>query len=70
VLALAGKALYDLATCLKLGQEEWAENGKLCSWCQVATGISAVTAALALPEALRAGRTLLAGADEGAQVAA
>jgi uncharacterized membrane protein len=57
-LAFAGKALYDLATCLKLAQEEWAENKKLCSWCQVATAISAVTAALSLPEAIRAGRSL------------
>jgi uncharacterized membrane protein len=57
-LALAGKAWFDLATCLKLGQEEWTENRKLCSWCQVATVISAVTAALTLPEAIRAGRTL------------
>lgn len=69
-LAAAGKALYDLGTCLKLAQEEWAENRKLCSWCQVATAISAVTAALSLPEAIRAGRTLLSGSDEGAQVAA
>lgn len=57
-LALAAKAWYDLATCLKLGAEEWAENRKLCSWCQVATLISAVTAALTLPEAIRAARTL------------
>ena len=69
-LALAGKALFDFATCLKLGQEEWSENRKLCSWCQVATAISAVTAALSLPEAIRAGRALLSGPDEGAHVAA
>lgn len=69
-VALAAKAWYDFATCLKLGQEEWAENKALCSWCQVATLISAITAALSLPEAIRAGRTLLAGADEGAHVAA
>jgi uncharacterized membrane protein len=69
-LALAAKAWYDLATCLKLGQEEWAENKALCSWCQVATLISAITAVLSLPEAVRAGRTLLAGSDELAHVAA
>lgn len=56
-LAIAAKAASDLATCLKLGAEEWQENRKLCSWCQVATAISAVTAALALPEAIRAART-------------
>lgn len=69
-VALAAKAWYDFATCLKLGQEEWADNKALCSWCQVATAISAVTAALSLPEAIRAGRTLLAGTDKPAQVAA
>jgi uncharacterized membrane protein len=69
-IAFAAKAWYDLATCLKLGQEEWAENKALCSWCQVATLISAVTAALSLPEAIRAGRGLLAAPDERAQVAA
>lgn len=58
-LALAAKSLYDFATCVRLGREEWAENKALCSWCQVATVISAVTAALSLPEATRAGRSLL-----------
>lgn len=69
-VALAAKAWYDFATCLKLGQEEWADNKALCSWCQVATAISAVTAALSLPEAIRAGRTLLTSRDRPAQVAA
>ncbi len=59
-LAFAAKAFYDLATALKLGQEEWSENEALCSWCQVATGLSAATAAIALPEAARAARTLTA----------
>lgn len=58
-LAFAAKAWFDFANCLKLGQEEWSENRKLCSWCQVATAISAVTAVLSVPEAIRAGRTLL-----------
>ncbi len=57
-LAAAAKALYDLVTCLRLAREEWAENKALCSWCQVATLISAAAAALTLPEALEAGRTL------------
>jgi hypothetical protein len=69
-LALAAKAWYDLITCLRLGREEWADNQALCSWCQLASLISAVTAALSLPEAVRASRTLLAGADEGAHVSA
>ncbi len=57
-LAAAVKATYDLVTCLKLGQEEWQQNKALCSWCQVATFISAATALLTLPEAWRAGRAL------------
>lgn len=69
-IAHAAKAWYDFATCLKLGREEWAENKALCSWCQVATLISGITAALSLPEAIRAGRGVLAGPDKGSQVAA
>ena len=65
-LALAAKAWFDFATCLKLGQEEWAENRKLCSWCQVATLISAVTAALSLPEAVRAAQALRGKAPQPA----
>ncbi len=61
-LAAAGKALYDLVTCLRLAREEWQENKALCSWCQIATGITAVTTALTLPEAGKAARTLLADA--------
>ncbi|WP_300973493.1 vitamin K epoxide reductase family protein [Sphingomonas sp. LHG3406-1] len=57
-VALAAKAWYDLATCLKLAREEWAENKALCSWCQVATLVSAATAALSLPEATRAAKAL------------
>jgi uncharacterized membrane protein len=43
---------------VKLGREEWAENKALCSWCQVATLVSAATVALTLPEAARASRAL------------
>jgi uncharacterized membrane protein len=57
-IAAAAKATCDLATALKLGQEEWAENEALCSWCQVATLVSAATVAAALPEAIKAGREL------------
>ncbi len=57
-LAAAAKALYDLITCVKLGQEEWADNKALCSWCQVATLASAATVALTIPEAARAARAL------------
>ena len=59
-LPIAGslKAGYDLATAVKLGREEWQDNKALCSWCQVATLLSAVTFALTVPEALKAGRGL------------
>lgn len=39
-------------------REEWAEKRKLCSWCQIATLVSAATLALTLPEAGRAARQL------------
>ena len=58
-IAAAAKAAYDLATALKLAQEEWQDNHALCSWCQVATLLSIGTLALALPEALRATRGAL-----------
>lgn len=58
-IAAAAKAWGDLLFAGKLAQEEWAENKALCSWCQVATMFSAVTAALLTPEAIRAGRTLM-----------
>lgn len=58
-VAAAAKAAYDLATCLKLAREEWQENKALCSWCQVATGLSAAIFALTLPEAVRAGQNLM-----------
>lgn len=57
-IAAALKALFDFVTCVKLGRDEWAENKALCSWCQVATAISAVTVALTLPEAVRASKAL------------
>ena len=59
-LAASGKALWDLITCLELTREEWRENKALCSWCQVATVLTAGIFALTLPEALKAGRTLRA----------
>lgn len=50
----AAKAAADLAVCAVLAVQEWRENRKLCSWCQVATLISAATFATTLPEAARA----------------
>ena len=51
-LVAAGKAMADLATCAGLAVVEWRENKALCSWCQVATAISAATVALTMPEAI------------------
>ncbi len=55
-IAMAAKALYDLGTALKLGQEEWQENHALCGYCQAATLASLVSVGIAMPEALRAVR--------------
>lgn len=54
----AAKAAYDLQTCVKLAREEWHENRALCAWCQGASALTAVSAALSLPEAARAARAL------------
>ena len=43
-----------LALAGLLAKKEWRDNKALCSWCQVATALSAVTVALAVPEAVKA----------------
>lgn len=53
-IALAGKTIYDGVTTIKLGREEWQTNRRLCQYCQLATLASWASAALALPEALKA----------------
>lgn len=58
-IALAAKTLYDSHTALKLGREEWRDNEALCDYCQTATIASLASAALAMPEAVRAARGLL-----------
>lgn len=62
-IAAAAKTLYDAATTVVLGREEWAENKALCAYCQAATLASFASAALTLPEALRAARHLLGGGE-------
>lgn len=57
-VALAAKLVADVATTVQLGREEWAENKKLCAYCQAATVASVVSLPLALPEALRGLRRL------------
>ncbi len=59
-LALAAKTGRDSYNCLKLGQEEWAENRAFCTYCQVATLASLASLALALPEVVRAARVATA----------
>lgn len=53
-LVAAGKAAADLVLTSVMAVIEWRQNQKLCSWCQVATAISATTFALTLPEAGKA----------------
>jgi uncharacterized membrane protein len=65
-IALAVKTLSDVATAVKLGQEEWSENKAFCAYCQTATVCSIASAALALPEAITAVRHLL-GKNETVQ---
>jgi hypothetical protein len=55
-IAAAAKSLYDFGLCLVLTGKEWRENNALCSWCQLATLISAATVAVTLSEAVKAAR--------------
>jgi uncharacterized membrane protein len=57
-VALAAKSVYDVATAAKLAQEEWQTNRALCAYCQVASALTVVVAALAMPEAARAVKRL------------
>jgi uncharacterized membrane protein len=52
----AAKAAADFALCSGMAVIEWRENRKLCSWCQVATALSAATLAVTIPEAVKAAR--------------
>ncbi len=58
-LALAAKVAFDVATNLKLAQEEWAGNKALCAYCQAANLASLASAPLVVPEARKALRRLL-----------
>jgi hypothetical protein len=57
-VAAAVKAWGDLLFAMKLTREEYRDNRALCSWCQMATLLTAGTAVLTAPEAYAAGRTL------------
>jgi hypothetical protein len=58
-VALAAKTIFDAGSALKLAQEEWSTNQKLCAYCQAATVASVASVALALPEAAKGLRRLL-----------
>ena len=45
------KAAFDVATSLKLADEEWRNGRALCACCQMATLASVASLLLALPEA-------------------
>jgi uncharacterized membrane protein len=64
-IALAAKTVYDAGLALKLGKEEWDENGALCGYCQAATLASIASVALAVPEAVRAIDHLMGGSRGG-----
>lgn len=50
VKAMFGKILLDVGTNLMLAREEYAENKKLCFYCQSASLISLVSLLVAWPE--------------------
>ena len=58
-VALLGKTLLDLVTNVQLGREEWQTNKKLCFYCQTSTLAATIAAGLAVPEAIKAAKTLL-----------
>ena len=58
-VALLGKTLIDLVTNVQLGREEWQTNKKLCFYCQTSTLAATIAAGLAVPEAIKALKTLL-----------
>jgi uncharacterized membrane protein len=60
-LLMGAKILSDVFTNMKLAQEEWSENKKLCFYCQTANVASWVTLGLAIPEVVSAVKQLRMG---------
>ncbi len=58
-IALGVKTIADVATNLKLAQEEWAENKAFCAYCQAASALSIASTALAVPEMAKALRNVI-----------
>ncbi|RIV21590.1 vitamin K epoxide reductase [Fibrisoma montanum] len=57
-IATGAKALLDVGTAAQLAREEWQENKAFCAYCQAATVASVASVALAVPEMIRAFRTI------------
>ncbi len=62
-LALAVKTGADAAQAAKLTRDQWTKHGAFCVWCLIAAGCSFGAAALALPEARAAWRSLRHASD-------
>ncbi len=57
-IAMGTKLVIDVVTNLQLAREEWAENKKLCTYCQSASVFSLASLVLAWPEVRSAIRSL------------
>jgi uncharacterized membrane protein len=57
-LALAGKIGFDVVQASILTLDQWVKHRSFCSWCLLATAATLASAPLALPEAVRAVRSL------------
>ncbi|HEX8330029.1 MAG TPA: vitamin K epoxide reductase family protein [Hymenobacter sp.] len=57
-VAMGAKTVFDTATAVQLGREEWQENKALCAYCQLATVASIASVVLAFPEVLKAAKGL------------
>lgn len=62
-IATGLKTLADTGLALQLATEEYAENKKLCIYCQLATAASVLSAILAFPEMIAGIRTLVSRRD-------
>jgi uncharacterized membrane protein len=69
-VAMGAKTLFDTATAVQLGREEWQENKALCAYCQVATAISIASVVLAMPEVLKGVKKLFGSRSQVASTAA
>lgn len=59
-LVMAGKVIVDAVQAARLTRDQWVRHRAFCAWCLLAAGATFAMVPLALPEALRAARRLLA----------